>query len=123
MKYQMGLGLLAAGAMAPEMLKKYAALTVTRETNNTTRVAVDIQYAKLKSRLHLLFDQNGKPLSGQFYTKNITASLQISEWQLDALTPPDFFAAPDERQSQAVNQSDALRMTAAIFERLIESAN
>lgn len=123
MKYQMGVGILATGAMAPEMLKKVAGWTVVKEADHKTRVAVDINYAKFKGRLHLLFAQNGKPESGHFHAKNVTASFKISDWKLDAPTPATFFLPPEKLQSQPVNQQDVLRMSAAVFERLLESVN
>ncbi len=123
MNYQMGLGIMATGAMAPEMLKKYARLTVTREAEKMIRVAVDIQYPKFNSRLHLLFGQNGRPESGHFQAKNVMASFKITSWELDDPTHAAFFSPLEERQSQPVNQQDVLRMSAAIFERLLESMN
>lgn len=123
MKYQMAVGILATGAMAPEMLKKVAKWKATREPGNKTRIAVDINYAKFKGRLHLICDQNGKPESGSFHAKDSTATFTITDWRLDSPTPISFFSPPAERQSQAVNQQDVLQMTAAVFERLLETLN
>mgnify|MGYP000943722510 CR=1 FL=1 len=123
MKYQMGLGALATGAMAPEMLKKVAEWTVVREADNKTGVAVNINHAKFKGRLYLLFEQNGKPESGHFHAKNVALSFQFSDWQLNVPTPAAFFSPPENLQGKPVNQQDVLRMFAAVFERLLECVN
>ncbi|NMA44176.1 MAG: hypothetical protein GX946_12480 [Oligosphaeraceae bacterium] len=123
MKYQMVLGILATGALAPEMLKQVAEWTVVREAGNKTGIAVSINHAQFKGRLYLLFTQNGQPESGHFHIKNIMLSFNFSDWRLNAPTPATFFSPPENLQSQAVNQQDVFRIFAAIFERLLESIN
>ncbi|MFA6930805.1 MAG: hypothetical protein WCT05_10795 [Lentisphaeria bacterium] len=123
MKFQMLSGILASGAMAPEMLKTYATLSVTAEDQDKIRVLVDIKYAKFKGRLHLLFNDKDTAESGFFNSSKGNASFVVTDWRLNAPTPAAFFATPEDRQIKAVNQEDVLRMTAAVYEHLLESQN
>ncbi len=121
LKYQLATGVLASAAMAPEMLKSYAQVSVTPTAQGMTRVAVDIPHPKFKGRINLVFDADGVPQSGFFAVGGVQGTFTITDWRLDAETPATAFAPPGNLTARDVSQEDVLRMTAAVFERLLES--
>jgi hypothetical protein len=123
LKYQMATGVLASVAMAPEMITSYARVSVTPTSEGMTRVAVDIPHPDFYGRVNLVFDADGAPKSGFFSVGGVQGTLTISDWRLDAATPEAEFAPPAGRAVREVNQEDVLRMTAAVFDRLLEWVN
>ena len=123
LKYQAVTGALASVAMMPEMLTSSTGISVTPTSEGMTRVAIDVPHPNFFGRINLVFDAKGALKNSFFSVGGVQGTLEISEWRLDAETPEADFRPPADRIAHEVNQEDVLRMTAVIFNRLLEPVN
>jgi len=122
MRFQIGAGLLAGAALAPEALKPYAAVTETNGPKNERVVEVQVTRKREKGTVQLAFSRfEHTPLWATWNFDGSSGEAQFTHWRLNAVVEDSLFDAPPEVPRQAVRQDDVLRMFAAMFQFAMEA--
>ncbi len=122
MRFQVGAGLLAGAALAPEALKPYAAITETNGAQGERVLELAVTHKRTKGMVQLAFakfDATPQWISWTFAESS--GQLRFTYWRLNAVVDDSVFDAPPGLPRKDVRQEDVLRMFASIFQFAMEA--
>ncbi|NQU25958.1 MAG: prolyl oligopeptidase family serine peptidase [Candidatus Nealsonbacteria bacterium] len=121
MTLKMAAGLLAAVALAPDMLEAWA--TIEDDTSVASVPAVRIADKRGgRDRARIEFQPDGKtPRRLTFDVQGVQGTITFRAWQLDALAHATFFQPPNALPQKEVDAGDLYRMFSALVNFAMES--
>ena len=122
MRFQIGAGLLAGAALAPEALKPYATITETNGVQGERVLELTVTHKRTKGMVQLAFsrfDTTPRWMSWTFAESS--GHVVFTYWRLNMMADDSVFDAPPGLPQQAVQQEDVVRMFAAVFQFVMEA--
>jgi len=122
MRFQIGAGLLAGAALAPEALKPYATVTETNGAHGERVLELAVKHKRTKGMVQLAFspfDTMPRWISWAF--DESSGHVTFTHWRLNMLADDSVFDAPSGLPQKMVLQEDVVRMFAAVFQYAMEA--
>lgn len=120
LKYQIGVGALLSASATPDVITQMCDFKLSEKEQKTTLTLTSKSQSMKNGRIEIVFDKNEKPLHADIDAAGIKATIDIREWSIDAATPASAFEPPAGTKCQDVRAEDVLRMSAAVYERILE---
>ena len=122
MRFQIGAGLLAGVALAPEALKPYAAITETNGPKGERVLELAVTHKRTKGMVQLAFSKfDSTPQWISWTFAESSGQLRFTHWRLNAVTDDSVFDAPPGMPQHEVRQEDVIRMFASVFQFAMEA--
>jgi dienelactone hydrolase len=122
MRFQIGAGVLAGAALAPEALKPYATVTETNGLQGERVVELGVSRKRTKGMVSLAVSRyDGTPLRVAWSFNESSGEVRFTHWRLNAVADDSVFDAPPGLPRQAVRQDDMFRMFASVFQFAMEA--
>jgi len=122
MRFQIGAGLLAGAALAPEALKPYATVTETNGAQNERVLELAVTHKRTKGLVQLAFSRiDTTPLWISWTFDESSGRVNFTHWRLNMVAEDSMFDAPPGLPQQAVQQEDVVRMFASVFQFAMEA--
>lgn len=122
MRFQIGAGLLAGAALAPEALKPYATVTETHGAQNERVLELAVAHKRTKGLVQLAFSRTETtPLWITWAFAESSGRVDFTHWQLNMMADDSVFETPPGLPQKAVRQEDVVRMFAAVFQFAMEA--
>lgn len=120
MRLQMLSGVLAAVAMAPDVLDRW--VTITEDSADSVPAIRIVRKDRPQDQVRLVFREDGiTPRSAAVDVEGIRATVLFHAWQFDAPAQDAMFREPADRPSKEVPHDDLVRMFSAAFTFAAES--
>lgn len=122
MRFQIGAGLLAGAALAPEALKPYATIKETHGEQGERVIELAVTHKRTKGIVKLAFSQvDTTPLWVSWTFDESSGAVRFTHWRLNAVVDDSVFDAPPGLPQKAVQQEDVVRMFASVFQFAMEA--
>ena len=122
MRFQIGAGLLAGAALAPEALKPYATVTETHGAQNERVLELAVTHKRTKGLVQLAFSRiDATPLWISWTFDESSGRVSFTHWRLNMMAEDSMFDAPPGLPQKAVRQEDVVRMFASVFQFAMEA--
>jgi hypothetical protein len=122
MRFQIGAGLLAGAALAPEALKPYATITETNGAQGERVLELAVTHKRTKGLVQLAFSRfDATPRWISWTFEESSGQVRFTHWRLNAVADDSVFDAPPGLPQRAVKQEDMVRMFASVFQFVMEA--